>query len=343
MLYYLKRILFRVDADRLIGMGHLMRCLTLAKNLRALGVESYFLTKINLQSSQLVNDYHFCLFTLPQGINNEKELSTIVKLHSKIKFDGLVIDLRKSKPKSFFKKVNKICKTIVIGYLFHKNYFNADLIVLPEIKEQYPEDVILKSPQKLLIGPKYALLANSFPKKTKTRQKNSILVSMGGSDKIGFTEKIINAFKKSQENFHMSIVIGKFFKNDKHLIKIIDDDKRFHLIINNNNLIPLMQSSQIGIFTMGITPYEAFFARLPSIVISNSKVNHLAANKLLKYDCFNYLGHYKFINSKEIPFRAFALMKNSALSKKYCLNGKKLVDGKGSLRIAKKIAKIIDE
>ena len=160
---------------------------------------------------------------------------------------------------------------------------------------------------------------------------------MGGSDKRHLTEKIIRVFKKTKFKFHAMVIIGKFFSNREKIIQSVKDDNRFIMINNNNNLISIMRTYKIGILTYGITTFEAFFSGLPSIVISHSVENDNYAKKTSIHNCMHYLGNYKSINFCKLPHIAFTLMKNHELCKKYSNNGKNLVDGKGTERIAKKI------
>ena len=323
-------------------MGHLFRCLKLARNLKRFKIISYFLTSKNSSISQLIRDMGFFVIdTSHNYLYKKSELSNILKICSKEKFDCLIIDSRKKRTASFFKKLNKICRTIVIGNNTDLVNLHATLIVLPEIKEQYPNSFLNKS-TKILVGSEYALLGRLVRLK-KIKRDNSILISMGGADKRGFTKKIIIAFKKAKFNFRVKIVIGKFFKESEKIIKSVEKDKRFTIIKNKNDLIPFMQTSKIGIFTMGVTTYESLFCGLPSLIISHSRENDLAARKMSALNCIHYLGYYKSIDFNNIPYKIFELMNNPRLGTKYSENGQKLVDGKGSERVAKKIIEIMSQ
>lgn len=322
-------------------MGHLSRCLELAKKLQKFKITPYFLIKNDICAMELINESGFQFTSMPNAANDAKEYSTLINLHRKIGFKCLFIDLKKTKNKKIFIKLKKICKTVVIDNT-NKNSLYADLIIWPWVKEQYPKDIILNNSRKILVGPKYMLLGNNIKKdnESKNRQK-SILISMGGSDKMGLTVKLIKSFKKSKQNIHVDIVLGKFFSDTNKILEIIRNNKRFTVISNKEGLISIMSHYKIGIFTFGITTFEAFFAGLPSLVISHSNENDSYARKMASYECMKYLGHHRLINFDEIPQITLTLMKNCALCKKYSKNGQNLVDSKGSERIAKKIVEIL--
>jgi spore coat polysaccharide biosynthesis predicted glycosyltransferase SpsG len=336
----LTKVLFLVDANKRLGMGHITRCLELARNLKRLKVSSYFLVSKNSSILQLIHDMGFFVVqTSGNTSNNRYESSYISKICSKEKFDCLIIDSRTKRTKSFFKKLNKICKTVVISNDTHPSSLNANLIILPEIKQQYPTSFLNKS-TKMLVGSKYTLLGK-LKRLKKIKRDNSILISMGSTDKRNLTKKIIVAFKKTKFNFHAKIVIGRFFKESEQLVKSLEKDKRFTIIKNKDSLIPFMQTSKIGIFTMGVTTYEALYCGLPSLIISHSKENDQAARKMSSLNCIRYLGYYKSVDFDRMPHISSELMNNPKLRTKYVKNGQKLVDGKGSDRVAKKIAEII--
>lgn len=331
-------MLFRVDADKRLGVGHLSRCVELAKKLKKFNVSSHFLIKNNEYAIGLIRRAGFS-FNVLTKINDEKELSLLIKLHNKIKFDCLFIDLKKNKNKKFFLKLRRICKTVVIDNT-NRDSLYADLIIWPWVKEQYSKTIILKNSQKILVGTKYMMLGHIKKNRNKNRL-DAILISMGGSDKRGLTLKIIRSLKKTTTKFHADIVIGGLFTNAEKILTAVKDDKRFSIIKNNVGLIPIMSNYRIGIFTFGITTFEAFYVGLPSIVLSHSNENHIYAKKTTFYNCMQYLGNYRNVNFNKLPQVVFDLMQNLALRKKYARNGQYLVDGKGSERVAKRIIKLI--
>lgn len=338
--YHLKYVLFRVDANKRIGMGHLSRCLELAKKLQKFNIMPYFLIKDNVRATELINELGFQFSTIPNTANDQKEYSVLINLHRKIKFKCLFLDIKKTKNKEFFIKLKKTCQTIVMDNT-NKNSLYADLIIWPWVKEQYPKDVITKNRQKIIVGPRYMLLGSTKRSVGIKTGQDSILVSMGGSDKLGFTTKIIKSFKKNKVKFHADVVVGRFFTDGQKILKAVENDSRFTIINKSNDLISIMPNYKIGIFTFGITTCEAFFAGLPSLVLSHSNENNNYAKKMAAYDCMKYLGYHKAINFDKLPEVAFALMKNDGLCKKYRKNGLNLIDGKGSERIAKKIVELM--
>lgn len=321
-------------------MGHMSRCFELAKKLEKFNVKPYFFIKEDDHAIKLIKELDFQFFTLSKTSNDEKELSMLINLHRKIKFSCLIMDLKKIKDKKFFIRLKKICKTVVIDNT-NMNSLCADLIIWPWVKEQYSKNVILNNSKKILVGPKYMLLGNIKKNERRRKRQNSILISMGGSDKRGLTIKIVKSFQKTKYRFHADIVLGRFFSDSKKILESIKNDKRFTVIRNNESLISIMSSYKVGIFSFGITTFEAFFANLPSLVISHSNENDVYAKKTAVYDCMRYLGKYDTVNFDKLPQIAFALMKNSELYKKYSRNGQNLVDGKGAERVSKIIVDII--
>jgi len=323
-----------VDANKNIGMGHLSRCMSLANELKKFQINSCFFINHNKDALELITKHGFHCFSISKNCN---EYNKIRKLHHRIKFNAIFIDLRKTYTDDFLLKIKKICKVIVIG---NTNYNRTaiDLLILPWIREQYPRRLQLNS--KILIGSKYAILGTTN-RMVEKKLRNSILISLGGSDKRNLTLRIVRAFQKYNTKFHVTIIIGKFFTKQKEIPNIIKNDKRFTIIQNSNDLASIMRKHCVGIFSFGITALEAFQTGLPCVVLTHSKENDRFAKKTEKYHCMRYLGYYREINYSRLPETIFSIMENSKLCRRYVNNGKKLVDGYGSVRIAKKIAQLI--
>jgi len=335
----LKNVLFRLDVNKRLGMGHMSRCLDLSSKLKKYNIDSYFLLKNNSDISKFNNELQERIFTFSNS-SLKSEITKIRELNNKIKFDCLILDLKKLPEKNFFKQLKKKIKIIVIDNT-EENSFLADLVIWPWINNQYIKKITNQNLEKFLIGTKFMQLGYTTKKTSKNRIPNSILISMGGSDKRNLTYKIVKLFKKSNKKFHLGIVIGDFFMDYNKILQLIKNDDRFSVIKNQRGLSSIMSEYKIGIFSFGITVCEAFYSGLPSIVLSHSYENDIYAKQIAKNDCMIYLGYFKKINFNAIPEETFSLMRNRKLCNKYSDNGHKMIDGKGSMRIAKRIAQLI--
>jgi len=315
------------------------RCLDLSNKLTKYNINSYFLLKKNSYISKFDNELKNKIFTFSNS-DYKNEISKIEELNNKMKFDCIVLDLKKLPKKNFFSQLKKKIKIVVIDNT-EENSFLANLVIWPWVNEQYTKKISDQDNKRFLVGTKFMQLGYTTKKISKKKIPNSILISMGGSDKRNLTYKIVKSFKKSSAKFNLGIVIGDFFTDQNKIFQIIKNDDRFSVIKNQRGLLSIMSEYKIGIFSFGITVCEAFYSGLPSIVLSHSYENDSYAKKIAVYDCMRYLGYFRRINFNNLPEETFSLMKNRKLYNKYSDNGQKLIDGKGSLRIAKRIAELI--
>ena len=314
-----------MDSGKRYGLGNVNRCLSIAKVLSKNGHNPIFF--ISSKSTELlIKDYGYKSILINQ-LKNKTLISALIK---KLKIKILIIDSKKKEIINFKFLKNKV-KIVLIDNQNSIKY--ADLVVLPGVKEQF-----LNPPANCLIGSKYIILNPNFKKIKTSKLKNTIFISMGGSDKYDITSRIIKPLKKTKLDFSAFIILGKFYSNSKKIHRILQNDKRFILVDNPQNLHEIIAKCQFGIISFGITVYEAAALNIPTLVISHSFENHFSAKRIKQYGWFEYLGKYDNINYSKVSEKIISKLTQK---QKLKIKKSKLFDLKGPNRICKKILELI--
>jgi len=314
-----------VDSGKRYGLGNVNRCLSIAKVLSKNGHNPIFFTS-SKSTELLIKDYGYKSILLKR-LKRKTLISTLIK---KLKIKILIIDSKKKEIIDFKFLKNKV-KIVLIDNQNSIKY--ADLVVLPGVKEQF-----LNPPANCLIGSKYIILNPNFKKIKTSKLKNTIFISMGGSDKYDITSRIIKPLKKTKLDFSAFIILGKFYSNSKKIHRILQNDKRFILVDNPQNLHEIIAKCQFGIISFGITVYEAAALNIPTLVISHSFENHFSAKRIKQYGWFEYLGKYDNINYSKVSEKIISKLTQK---QKLKIKKSKLFDLKGPNRICKKILELI--
>ncbi len=321
------KIAFRVDSSKKLGLGHVKRCVPLAKSLEEKNISVLFITRFT-ETQNFLQSKGFIVFTITQK-SESVEVNRILKNEHCTK---LVIDSKRKSIENLLKNLDDKIKVILIDNFQFSNH--ADLVISSSFKN--PKFIY---PKNSIVGPKFLLHGiENIPKSTK-HKNDSILLTMGGSDKYNITQKIVNSFLKNLSDFKLIIVLGKYYECEKNLFETINDDKRFIVVKNPPNLTEMMQYSSIGIVTFGITIYEAAICHLPLFVISHSNENDISAKLVEKYGWISYVGKYNKINCDKTVENILDFMndKNELQKmKQSCLK----IDGLGPFRVAERIQKL---
>ena len=70
---------------------------------------------------------------------------------------------------------------------------------------------------------------------------------MGSTDKKNITKKLILGLKKLQQDFKVTIVLGKFYSNEIDIQKIIVNDNRFEIKKDPKEFLKLLSSCKLAV------------------------------------------------------------------------------------------------
>ena len=159
---------------------------------------------------------------------------------------------------------------------------------------------------------------------------------MGGSDPHNITKKVVSLISKTNLEIKLNIVFGKFYKFKKFPIKsILKNSIKYKLYDNQKSLKSLMLKNDLLITNSGVTKYEAFTMKLPSIIISNSKSSNLDQKNFSNLGGSIFIGDYNSKKLNNLNKLVENLIKNKKIIQKMQNSCKKYFDSYGAKRILK--------
>ncbi len=354
-------IVFRVDASVQMGTGHVMRCLTLASELKAHGANVSFICRtLEGHLCELIESEGYQVFRLPQvqnneyiekltshshwlGVNWKTDVEQTIQIIKDVQtVDWLVIDhyaIEKRWEEAIRPYVKKI---MVIDDLADREH-DCDLILdqnfYSDMKTRYKHLVPNKCRQ--LLGPKYVLLRPAFNQARKKIKKRDgkvrrILVFFGGSDPYNVTEKALRALSSLKEfKIEVDVIVGSNNKNKEIIKRICKEKENFHYHCQVQNIEELMLKADLSIGAGGTTSWERCYLGLPSIVLTIASNQEAISHHLAKKQCIIYLGKASEVTEKELILKLKELIHNDELLLNISKNAMKMVDGLGRERVRK--------
>lgn len=262
------KIFIRADGGEKIGLGHIMRCITLAIELRKINTVTFicvnkteYLSGIKVLSA---NGFHVI------KINHKDLINEIIKIQSNYKYDLLITDSY-DVDEGYFETLKRYFK--FTGYIddINRCFMNVDFIINQNINAHllnYTNNV--KADTKLYLGSRYCMIREEFRNASEDKIINDdisdILITLGGSDRNFVTMKILQYLNKLQQNIH--VVIGSGFSSliKEKILKYADIYEKVY-VYENGDMAKLMKMCDIAVSACGSTLYELCAMKVPSIGI----------------------------------------------------------------------------
>ena len=323
----LPAIKIRVDGGPEIGLGHVVRCISLAHMLK--DDFSIQFHSIGLSES-LKKDIESHGWTCT---NLEIEADFFQALTGKetVVLDGYHLN------SDYQKKVKDCGSKLVCIDDLHEEYFYADLVInhAPGIKEeQYQGEAYTK----YLLGPDYALLRPEFLEKPGSENNEDaikrLFICFGGSDVNNVTTKILTWLPR--KNYSVSVVTGNAYIHKADLDRVIEVRDDLHIELHNSlsaqEMKEELEHADLAIVPASGILFETISRNLP--VISG----YYFKNQKLFYYGFRDLGVFiDAVNFTQDNFdRALHKAEHSDLDK-ILRNQRKVIDFSSGERISRQI------
>jgi spore coat polysaccharide biosynthesis predicted glycosyltransferase SpsG/RimJ/RimL family protein N-acetyltransferase len=300
------------------GSGHITRCVAINQAFNEVGIIPYFIVNCDDETKPFIQDVHFIHL---DWLNNIQKLLKIIN-----GFDFVFIDSYLA-PLEVYQKISTTVKNII--YL--DDYLRLD----------YPPGIIINGtvgaenfPYKKKDDSLYLLGINFIPirkefwdvnviKKNISEIKN-ILITFGSQDNLSITYPILNFLLEKFPKFNYQIILG----NKKKGINTDKKNVTYHYTLNAQEMIAIMQNTDIAITAAGQTTFELARLGVPTIAIGVADNQYLNIKGWREVD---FIDDEIWFNDVDI----LGKIKKQLLEyiNKNCSAKKILCDGQGARRI----------
>lgn len=334
------KVLFRVDASRQIGLGHLMRCLALAEALKERNCDPFFLTRDSDGTGiNMIRKNGFKKIEIMVSKADLRGDFNILKMMAFKHGIGVIVTDSYNLTNAYYRDIKKTGFKLLVIDDFGGNHIPADIILNQNI---YADRLAYSrnSKTKLLLGPRYALLKKPFSiyrdRYKLKKYSNKILVTLGGGEKMeGCIIKMVRAIEQlGQSNLHFRI-IGRLKPALKNRLK--NNSIRFDLKDIVNNIWEDMLWADLAICGGGTTTYELCCLGVPFMTVIVADNQEFNAELLERENISINLGWYNKLNTEEIKIKLSDLIDDYKRRTIMSKNARKLVNGKGAGRVSDEI------
>ncbi len=343
------KLLIRADANSFIATGHVMRCISIAQAALREEHEVKFIVA-DLDAEVLLKKYnmrYICLNTTWNEMDGEIEaLSEVIEVE---KPDCVLVDSYYVTEK-YLSALRLLCKVAFIDDLNMFTY-PCDILICYanyykkfNYQERYPSDT------KLLLGPRYAPLRQTFrdlkPVKKENNRK-SLLIMSGGTDEYHIIANILQEYIRyasKRADVTVVAICGVYNRDYDYLVKKYGGNSNVKLLTSVDNIEKYMLEADVAISAGGSTLYELCACGTPTVCYAFADNQLDNVTSFANDEVMIYGGD---VRQKNVLDKIISNVAELLVEDDRCIIMRKkmqtLVDGNGACRIVKEIENVLKE
>ncbi len=328
------KLFFRADGNEKIGLGHIVRCLSIIQMLGDRFECLLVVNNVNDKIKNLIKEVcDFVDLETIDLINEIDKLRYLVRKNDIMIIDGYYFNL------SYQTELKKIAKKLVAIDDLSSNIFAADVIINHGDISVLPEYRTLND-SKIFSGLDYIIVRPNFIKAVFLKKNvisiNTVFVCMGGADSFNITTKVIEACSQCDFIKKIIVVIGSIYNYKLELNSLLSEINNISIELFENasaiQMVEFIEQSQIAISTASTISLEICCVKSALIcgtVVDNQNAIH---SHLIKNRCCVSIGDWKKNSVADIKSAICALNDVQAVQK--IIDAQiKSIDGLSSNRI----------
>lgn len=351
------KVAIRVDSSEQIGTGHLVRCLTLAKELRHQEAQVQFICRdLPRHLIHLLSSAEFPVRVLPApksggnsyedyaawlGVSQNTDATETLQALAGERPDWLILDhygLDRTWEQQLRPHVDRLFAIDDLANRSHDCDGLLDQNESAEGESRYRGLVPVGC--RLLVGARYALLRPEYAtyrqvQPPRTGEVRRVFVFFGGTDLQNITGKVIEALSSPEfEAMTVDVVVGATNPHRAKLEQQAAGRSRIVLHYYRSHLADLMAQADLAVGAGGTTTWERCCLGLPTLVVSVAKNQVSACQELDQLGVIVYTGSMKSVDAAKLQYAIAQLIKTKEKLVAIAKRGQTLVDGLGTKRVS---------
>ena len=319
----MRNILIRTKGDVTNGMGHVQRCLTLARQLENLGQRVYF-------------------WTLPGTPGHERLLSAgypvmtgeaVPMLRTPNPWRAIIVDVENGPERAFLQAVRDTHPQAALVVVGGSGYQLRDYEAVRELAdlEVYQSVLPTDGPAgRVLSGIEYIMIDARFRDLAPDHRGGHVVVAMGGSDPHNLTPIAINALGGLGRR--VDVVLGPACAEYQGVVPY-----NVRLWRALPNMLEPMRGAALFVGAFGMLAYEAMAAGLPCVLTNWSESHAETSVELERRGAVWSIGLWNELERAGLRERVGFLLSAPGELERMGNAGRALVDGRGVERVAERI------
>lgn len=345
------RVAFRVDANEVIGTGHLHRCRNIARELNFRGHETALMSGRAVASkswdgqrfvlSESVVDFTIDQTkTLTPDSQVTADASSAADILKSDHFDLVVVDHYSLSDRWVNHVQAKATMPVLVIDDLGRHWSSARYVLdsALDASVKYPMTnqgtTSLLGPSYVPLHPRYKALA---PRYEVNESVSEVVLFFGGVDAPNATSVVLSEIVHLLgDDCRATVIVGEQ-NQSKFALKSAFESEHVRFVDPADSLFDYLAKADLAIGAGGTATWERLCAGVPSMAIAISE-NQVPGSQILEQNgCQVYLGRLSDLRQGVVSDALRQLMEEHTVRHDLCVNGQALVDGFGASRICEAI------
>lgn len=317
-----------------------MRCLALAQAWQDAGGQAMFAMAESTPAlvDRISREWiEFVSIPAPAGSEHDAAfVENLARLHGAnwIAIDGYKFD------DAYQESVRRSgAKTLVIDDFGGGSSYSADLILNQNLCASICLYKNREAKTRVLLGTRFALLRREFTSWSSWRREvppraHSVLVTMGGSDPTGLTERI--ADRLSVSDVRTTFLVGGSARKATEFLNM----RNASLLVDRNDMAKIMAETDIVVLCCGGTLWESLFMGCATLAYTRDDHQAEIMQRLEEVGAARWLGAESLLECEVLAKAITEIVASHETRERICALGRTIVDGMGARRVVAELKKL---